>query len=313
MQYNNTAFVFPGQGSQSIGMLTDLAQMHTEVKQTFDTASQILETDLWNILTEGPLEALNQTENTQPLMLAAGVAVWRVWCKLSEIRPGWMAGHSLGEITALVCSDALSFDDAVKLVRERARLMQQAVPQGMGAMAAIIGLDDPDVVGLCKEISNHQLVSPANFNAPGQVVIAGHAQAVEEAIGVAKDKGARRAVLLPVSVPSHCSLMEPAAEKFRHHLNVVDIRSPEIPVVHNVDVASHAAPDVIRSVLTKQLCNPVRWVDTITFMHDQGVNTLVESGPGKVLSGLNKRIVRSCDTLSILDQTTLEKALEFFK
>jgi len=313
MQYNNVAFVFPGQGSQSIGMLMDLAQIHTEVKQTFDTASQILDTDLWKILTQGPLEELNQTENTQPLMLAAGIAVWRVWCKLSELRPGWMAGHSLGEITALVCSDALSFDDAVKLVRERARLMQQAVPQGVGAMAAIIGLDDPDVVGLCKEISNDYIVSPVNFNAPGQVVVAGHVQAVEKAIEAAKGKGARRAILLPVSVPSHCSLMKPAAEQFGHHLNVVDIRSPEILVVHNVDVAPHTAPDVIRSVLAKQLCHPVRWVDTISFMHDQGVNTIVECGPGKVLSGLNKRIVRSCDTLSILDKTTLEKALEFLK
>jgi len=313
MQYNNVAFVFPGQGSQSLGMLMDLAETHPEVEKTFESASQIISTDLWKIVKEGPVEQLNQTENTQPLMLVSGVAVWRERCKSSELRPGWMAGHSLGEISALVCADALSFDDAILLVRERARLMQEAVPSGMGAMAAIIGMDDPDVVTLCKDLAGEKIVAPVNFNAPGQVVIAGHADAVGQAITAAKDKGARRAMLLPVSVPSHCELMEPAAEQFALRLKTVELRSPEIPVIHNVDVASHAAPEVIRSVLAKQLYSPVRWVDTITFMRDQGVNTIVECGPGKVLSGLNKRIVKTCDALAITDNNTMQKALEFFE
>ena len=313
MQYNNVAFVFPGQGSQSLGMLMGLAETHPEIEKTFDNASQIISTDLWKIIKEGPEEQLNQTENTQPLMLAAAVAVWRVWCKASELRPGWMAGHSLGEISALVCADALSFDDAVLLVRERARLMQEALPPGMGSMAAIIGMDDPDVVALCKELADDKIVAPVNFNAPGQVVIAGHADAVDRVITAAKVKGARRALLLPVSVPSHCELMKPAAEQLALRLKTVELRSPEIPVIHNVDVASHAAPEVIRSVLAKQLYSPVRWVDTITFMRDQGVNTIIECGPGKVLTGLNKRIVKACDALAIVDNNSLQKALEFFK
>ncbi len=313
MQYNNVAFVFPGQGSQSLGMLTDLAAAHPEIEKTFESASQIISNDLWKIVLEGPQERLNQTEITQPLMLAAGVAVWQIWCKCSELRPGWMAGHSLGEISALVCADALSFDDAVSLVRERARLMQEAVPTGMGAMAAIIGMEDPDVVALCKGLATDKVVAPVNFNAPGQVVIAGHKEAVDQAIIAAKDMGARRAVLLPVSVPSHCALMESAAEQFAHRLKTVEMRSPETPIIHNVDVASHAAPEVIRSVLAKQLYSPVRWVDTITFMRDQGVTTIIECGPGKILSGLNKRIVKTCDALALVDQNTLNKALEFFE
>lgn len=302
---NSVAFIFPGQGSQSLGMLSELAKNYTEVKQAFESASQIVGVDLWNLAQQGPVEQLNLTKNTQPAMLAAGVAVWRVWCRNTTIRPGWMAGHSLGEYTALVCSGAMSFEDAVVLVSERARLMQQAVPPDTGAMAAILGMDTPQVVNLCSEISAEEIVAPANFNAPEQVVIAGHIGAVNRAIEAAKDQGAKRAVILPVSVPSHCVLMKPAAEQLEPLIREITIKTPQIPIVHNVDVASHASPEVIRSVLKKQLYNPVRWVEAIKYMHQQGVQCFYESGPGKVLTGLNKRIVKNCETMAIFDNQTL--------
>ncbi len=305
------AFLFPGQGSQAVGMLAELAQAFPRVEQTYAEASEVLGFDLWRLTQEGPAERLNQTVNTQPALLAAGVAVWRVWCEQTDSRPAWMAGHSLGEYTALVCAESLNFSDAVKLVAERGRLMQSAVPKGRGAMAAILGLEDHLVVRLCREICIHNgLVSAANFNAPGQVVIAGETAAVDKACQAAKDAGARRAVKLPVSVPSHCELMKPAAEAFAQLLEQVPVQMPTITVVHNVDVGTHAAPEVIRAVLTEQLYSPVRWSDSIRFLQDQGVGKFIEAGPGKVLAGLNKRIVKERRTLPVYDPVSLAAALE---
>ncbi len=304
------AFVFPGQGSQSIGMLSPLAASYPEVKQTFDKASFVLGRDLWRLITNGSEDELNQTQNTQPVMLAAGVAVWEVWCKHSEIRPAWMAGHSLGEYTALVCSGALFFEDAVKLVEARARFMQEAVPAGVGAMAAILGLEDERVIEICENSAGTEIVAAVNFNAPGQVVIAGHTAAVERAAAAAKEAGAKRAVLLPVSVPSHCALMQSAAEKLEECLHTIAIEAPKMQLVHNVDVESHSAPEIIKNALQEQLYKPVRWVETIELMHYKGVNTFVECGPGKVLTGLDKRIVKNADHLAIYDPETLNKVLE---
>lgn len=309
-QTYNLAFVFPGQGSQSVGMLTDLAAGYPEVKRTFERASDALGKDLWSIVAEGSEQELNQTQNTQPVMLAAGVAVWEVWCKHSSVRPAWMAGHSLGEYTALVCSDAMSFEDAIKLVVERGRLMQEAVLPGVGAMAAILGLEDHQVVKVCADVAGSEIVSAVNFNSPGQVVIAGHAAAVERAILAAKAAGAKRAVLLPVSVPSHCALMESAAQKLDEQLQSTAIDTPKMTLIHNVDVASHSAPEVIRNALKEQLYKPVRWADSIKFMHDQGVTCFVECGPGKVLIGLNKRVAKNAEHISIYDPATLNTALE---
>ncbi|MGX2039200.1 ACP S-malonyltransferase [Methylocaldum sp. MU1018] len=305
------AFIFPGQGSQSVGMLSELAKAHPEVESTFQAASGVLGYDLWDLVQNGPEEKLNLTQCTQPAMLAADVAAWRVWIKQTPVRPGWMAGHSLGEYAALICSGALIFEDAIRLVAERGRLMQEAVPADTGAMAAILGLSDVQVVDVCgKASSGAEIVAPANFNAPGQIVIAGHKLAVTRAIELGKAEGAKRAVLLPVSVPSHCPLMMGAAEKFRETLSVTAVETPRISVLHNVDVASHPAPEVIRAVLEKQLHSPVRWADSILFMSQQGVSRFVECGPGRVLSGLNKRIVSSCRTEAVFDPDSLVKALE---
>ncbi|MGZ8237975.1 MAG: ACP S-malonyltransferase [Methylobacter sp.] len=309
-QIYNLAFVFPGQGSQSVGMLNDLAVSYPEVKHTFERASDALGKDLWAIVAEGPEEELNQTHNTQPAMLAAGVAVWQLWCKHSNVRPAWMAGHSLGEYTALVCSDALSFEDGIKLVAARGRLMQEAVPPGVGAMAAILGLEDHQVVQVCANAAEGEIVSAVNFNSPGQVVIAGNVAAVERAMLAAKKAGAKRAVLLAVSVPSHCELMESASQKLDEQLQYTVIDTPKATLIHNVDVASHSAPEVIRNALKEQLYKPVRWADSIKFMHDQGVTSFVECGPGKVLIGLNKRIAKDAEHMSIYDPETLNKVLE---
>ncbi len=308
---NGMAFVFPGQGSQSVGMMLDLASLHPEVEQTFHAASSLLGYDLWRLVAEGPDEQLNLTEHTQPAMLAADVAAFRVWSKVSQVRPGWMAGHSLGEYSALVCAGAIRFEDAVLLVAERARLMQSAVAPGVGAMAAILGMDDAKMVTVCANISSaDEIVTPANFNAPGQIVIAGHAAAVNRAIEAAKAEGAKKAILLPVSVPSHCPLMAGAAQQFRQALDKVAIHEFNIPVIHNVDVTSHTAPEVIRSVLEKQLYSPVRWSDIIRFLFDQGVRRFIECGPGKVLAGLNKRIVKDAQTEVVSGLDSLNKALE---
>lgn len=309
-QNYNLAFVFPGQGSQAVGMLSKLADSYPEVRRTFSEASDVLNKDLWALVNNGPKEELNQTDNTQPAMLAAGVAVWRVWCKHTSLRPGWLAGHSLGEYTALVCSGAISFEDGVALVAERGRLMQNAIPDGVGAMAAILGLEDRQVVGICEQVAADQVVAAVNFNAPGQVVIAGHQSAVERAIVAAKDAGAKRAVKLPVSVPSHCILMADAAEHLNQQLQQVKVGIPNATLIHNVDVAAHTAPAAIRNILTEQLYKPVRWVETVKFLREQGVTTFVECGPGKVLIGLNKRIARDAEHWSIYDPDTLAAAME---
>jgi [acyl-carrier-protein] S-malonyltransferase len=306
----NLSFVFPGQGSQSLGMLSELAASHPEVQETFEAASEVLGEDLWKIAQEGPAELQNQTINTQPLMLASGVATWRIWSNLTAIRPSWMAGHSLGEYSALVCANSIGFEDAVKIVSERARFMQEAVPDGVGAMAAVLGLENHLVVAACKEAAEGEVVSAVNFNAPGQVVIAGNAAAVARAIDTAKEQGARKAILLPVSVPSHCSLMEPAAERLDELLHEIEIKTPEIAVLHNADVNCHEAPEVIRNALKSQLFNPVRWTESVRFMHDQGVTSFVECGPGKVLSGMNKRIVKGVTVLPLNNEATLNKTLE---
>lgn len=309
-QFYNLAFVFPGQGSQHAGMLNDLAAEYPEVKQIFEQASEVLGKDLWKIVSEDPENELDQTYNTQPAMLAAGVAVWEIWCKNSSVRPSWMAGHSLGEYTALVCSEAMSFEEGIKLVSARGRLMQEAVPEGVGAMAAILGLDDEQVVAVCAEAAGDEVVAAVNFNTPGQVVIAGNVAAVERAMMLAKNKGAKRTMPIPVSVPSHCALMQSAAEKLHDFLRDAAINTPMMTLIHNVDVASHSAPEVIRNVLKEQLYKPVRWVDTIKFMHEQGVTRFVECGPGKVLTGLNKRIAKDAEHFALYDPVTLNKLLE---
>ena len=305
------AFVFPGQGSQAVGMLAELASLNSIVKATFVEASEVLGYDLWQLVSEGPAETLNATRQTQPAMLAAGVAAWRFWEDSSDVRPGFMAGHSLGEYTALVCSGSLEFKAGIRLVAERARLMQEAVPEGVGAMAAIIGLDDEKLIAACKEATTAEaLVIPANFNAPGQVVIAGHAAAVTKAGELAKASGAKRVVTLPVSVPSHCPLMKQAATEFRKLLDKTEFSAPAFHVLHNVDVEPHSGDDAIRTALESQLYGSVRWTETIQKMADQGVDRFIECGPGSVLAGLNKRIVPDARTQGFSDSQTLDKAKE---
>jgi len=304
------AAVFPGQGSQSVGMLAELGERHDTVTRTFGEASEALGEDLWAIVQSGPESLLNRTDYTQPAMLAAGVAVWRLWRELGGPVPGCLAGHSLGEYTALVCAGALAFGDAVSLVRDRGRFMQEAVPEGEGAMAAVLGLDDGQVREVCAEAAGEAVVEAVNFNAPGQVVIAGNRAAVERAIEGARATGAKRAVELPVSAPSHCALMRPASERLASRLANVDVTSPEIPVIQNADVGVHESPEAIRSGLVEQLHSPVRWVETITAMKDRGVERLVECGPGKVLTGLNRRIDRRMPISPIVDGDSLDKALQ---
>lgn len=304
------AFLFPGQGSQAIGMLAELAAAFPQVEATFEEASQVLGRDLWRLSREGPKDSLDQTVNTQPVMLAAGVAVWRVWREQGGAMPSVMAGHSLGEYSALSCAGVLTFEDAVRLVAERARLMQAAVPGDAGAMAALLGLDDDAVAELCRSQAAGQVLEPVNFNAPGQVVIAGQREAVQRAIDASKSAGAKRAVLLPVSVPSHCALMREAAAELAAQLEQVELHLPSIPVLHNVSVDMAESPELIRQRLAEQLFSPVRWVETVRAIADRGVQLAIEAGPGKVLTGLGKRIDKRLTTLPVFDPDGLSHALE---
>jgi len=303
------AAVFPGQGSQSLGMLKALGEEFSVVADTFGEASDAISTDLWAIAQSGPLDELNATHNTQPIMLAAGVAVWRVWNERGGCSPTMMAGHSLGEYSALVCSGALDFSVAVSLVAERGRQMQAAVPDRKGAMAAILGLDDAVVIELCVQAAQGQVVAAVNFNSPGQVVIAGAVEAVDRAISGAKQAGAKRALKLPVSVPSHCDLMRPAVMAMTEALSNAAFLAPEIPVIHNVDVSPHDSASQIRTALIEQLYRPVRWSESVQTLAASGASLLLEFGPGKVLAGLTKRIDRGLRAQCVQDTNSLDKAL----
>lgn len=306
------AFTFPGQGSQSVGMLNGYSDLPI-IKQTFDEGSEILGYDCFELAKHGPVEQLNLTIHTQPIMLMAGIAVYRAWKSLGGGSPDYLAGHSLGEYTALVAAEALAFRDAINLVRYRAEVMQECVPNGMGAMAAIIGLEDDAVKAICNQIvgDNEKVVlEPANFNSPGQIVIAGHKTAVLEGMALAKSKGAKLVTLLPLSIPSHCSLMYPAAEKFQKLLEQIDFYSPKIPVIHNADVQQHQQSNEIKKILMQQIHSPVHWVNTIQSFVSQGVTHIVECGPGKVLSGLTKRIDKTPTNYSLTDSESLQQAIE---
>lgn len=307
------AFVFPGQGSQSVGMMQSFERF-PYVSETFAQASDLLHQDLWKLVAEGPAEELNRTVNTQPVMLVAGMAVYRAWQAQNGIAPAMLAGHSLGEYTALVAGGALDFSDAVLLVRFRAQAMQEAVPDGVGAMAAILGLDDDTVRLVCAQASSgDETAEAANFNSPAQVVIAGNKAAVQRGMEIARAKGAKRTVLLPMSVPSHCSLMQPAAERIRARLAAVALKKCAVPVLHNADVKSADSPDAIKDALVRQLYQPVRWVETVQEMVSAGATHIVECGPGKVLAGLNKRIAPEIQMLSLGDTAAFDQALAALK
>lgn len=293
------ALLFPGQGSQSVGMLSDLPEKFPRVKNIFDTASAILNYDLWDLIQNGPAEKLDKTEFTQPALLVSDVALFEYWKSTHTETPAFFAGHSLGEYAALVCAEAISFHDAVALVAARGKFMQEAVPAGVGAMAAIVGLEDVDVIAICKSASRDGIVSPANFNSIGQIVIAGENKAVEKAILLAQEKSAKLAKKIPVSVPSHCALMQSAADKMAEKLKSIEIKKPKIPVIQNADVMHYDDPDKIRDALIRQLISPVRWVETIQFMINKNIKTFYECGPGKVLSGLNKRISKEINSENI--------------
>jgi [acyl-carrier-protein] S-malonyltransferase len=309
------AFVFPGQGSQSVGMLAALAAADAPVRATFDEASAVLGYDLWKLASEGPEEELSATARTQPALLTAGVATWRSWRARGGAEPAIVCGHSLGEFTALTCAESLEFRAAVGLVRFRGEVMQEAVPAGAGAMAAILGLDDAQVEAACREASAAggagSVVEAANFNSPGQVVIAGETAAVARAIEAARGRGARRAVLLPVSVPSHSTLMRGAAERLRGRLSAVSLKPPRIPYVSAVDAGAHTEPAEIRDLLVRQLSSPVRWTDTVRALIDSGVEEIIECGPGRVLTGLNRRIERRAglEFLALEDPASIDAAL----
>ncbi|OOF36949.1 ACP S-malonyltransferase [Rodentibacter heidelbergensis] len=306
------AMVFPGQGSQTVGMLSELASVYPVVLETFKQASEALGYDLWQLVQQGPAEELNKTWQTQPALLAASVAIYRVWQeKYPQLKPEVMAGHSLGEYSALVCSGALDFQDAIKLVELRGKLMQQAVPEGTGAMYAIIGLDNEAIIKACQQAEEGEVVSAVNFNSPGQVVIAGAKAAVERAAALCKEAGAKRALPLAVSVPSHCALMKPAADKLAVTLDAMAINTPEIAVINNVDVAKEVESAAIRDALIRQLYSPVRWTETVEKMALEGVQALVEIGPGKVLNGLTKRIVGDLQATSVNDLASLNSIEEF--
>ena len=301
----NLAFVFPGQGSQSVGMLAEIQEAYPQIQHHFARASDVLELDLWEIITSDADNQLNKTEFTQPALLTASVAIWQLWQEKTEIKPLYMAGHSLGEYSALVCAGSLQFEDAVLLTHKRGQYMQQAVPVGTGAMAAIIGLSDEEVIAVCKDDN----VSAANFNAPGQVVISGSKQAVEKASELAKAAGAKRVLPLPVSVPSHCELMRSAADKLAEDLVTVDIKTPMIPVIQNVDIKPHQSPEKIKQLLVEQLYKSVLWTQTNQFFAENGIDTIAECGPNKVLSGLAKRFNRKWTIHNLSTHKGFDKAL----
>ena len=305
---SNFAIVFPGQGSQAVGMLAELGEKHDVITQTFAEASEALGYDLWSLVQNGPAEDLNQTFRTQPALLATSVALWRVWQEQGLAQPTVLAGHSLGEYSALVCAGVIDFKEAIKLVELRGQLMQEAVPAGVGAMFAIIGLDNDSIAKACEAAAQGEVVSPVNFNSPGQVVIAGNKDAVERAGVLCKEAGAKRALPLPVSVPSHCALMKPAADKLAVALESLEFSAPALPVINNVDVIAETDPEKIKDALVRQLYCPVRWTEVVEMMAEQGVETLYEVGPGKVLTGLTKRIVKSLSAAAVNDAASLEAA-----
>lgn len=309
----NFTFAFPGQGSQSVAMLAELAELFPVVVDTYKEASEALGYDLWALVQQGPAETLNQTDKTQPALLAASVAIWRVWIDQGGAKPSVIAGHSLGEYSALVCAGVIDFKEAVKLVELRGQLMQQAVPAGAGAMSAIIGLDNDKIAQCCLQAEEGQVVSPVNFNSPGQVVIAGNKEAVERAGVLLKEAGAKRVLPLPVSVPSHCALMKPAAEKLALALQDIEFKTPAIAVINNVDVVAETDADKIKDALVRQLFCPVRWTEIIEKMAAQGILLQIEAGPGKVLTGLVRRIDKNFTAEFINDGASLENALTAVK
>lgn len=310
MTLKNYAIVFPGQGSQKTAMLADIAPQDSLIKKTFDEASAALGYDLWEIVQQNPDDKLNQTEFTQPALLAASVALWKLLNNRVSLQPTYLAGHSLGEYSALVCGQSIDFQTAVKLVNFRGRYMQDAVPVGVGAMAAIIGLDADDVAALCKQVAENEVLTPANFNAIGQTVVAGHDAAVERLIVIAKEKGAKIAKRIPISVPSHCALMTPAAKKFADKLVDANIKPSKIPVIQNVDVDIHQDGISISNALTRQLDHPVRWVEIIQLMAKNGIENIIECGPGKVLAGLIKRINPEITTYTVDTIEDIETVVE---
>ena len=311
MSDNTIAFVFPGQGSQKVGMLAAAHQRFDTVRDTFAEASDLLGYDMWDLIQNGEQEALNLTETTQPVLLSSSVALWRTWVAQGGSMPAVMAGHSLGEFSALVCAGALEFSDAVDLVRQRGSFMQAAVPVGVGAMAAIIGLDDETINRICNETSRSTegVVAAVNFNSPGQVVIAGHTATVESAITALKEAGAKRALPLPVSAPFHTELMKPAGEKLAEAISGMEIKTPAIPVVHNVHAQTEADPEKIRSLLIEQIYSPVQWSSCVKSMIEHGASQVVECGPGKVLSGLNRRIDKSLSSFSLEEPDSMDSSL----
>jgi [acyl-carrier-protein] S-malonyltransferase len=305
------AFVFPGQGSQSVGMVKELSESFSVVRECYQEASDAIEVDLWKMVQEGPTEDLNQTSNTQPAMLAASYSIAKIWAASTERNATIMAGHSFGEVSAFTCAGAMTFRDAALLARRRGEFMQNAVVAGTGAMAAVLGLEDQALDALCKSISiEGAVVEAVNYNAPGQVVVAGHSEAVDKLIDLAKEQGAKRALKLPVSVPAHSSLMQPAAEKFASALEEVDFDLPAMSIIQNATLASPQNTDELKSALKAQLHSPVRWVDTIASIKQAGATCLIEMGPGKVLSGLHKRIDKSLASLCVCDNLSLETALK---
>ena len=310
MDTQQLALVFPGQGSQKVGMLAELGESFSIIKDTFAEASEALAYDMWDLIQNGEQEQLNLTETTQPVLLTASVAVWRLWCEQGGLRPSLLAGHSLGEFSALVCAGALNFADAVRLVRARGQYMQTAVPVGEGAMAAVLGLEDAQIVEICAQASSAGVVEAVNFNSPGQVVIAGQVAAVDQAIELLKAAGAKRAMPLPVSAPFHTSLMRPAGDKLALALADISVQQPNIPVVHNVHCKTESDPALIKALLVEQIYSAVKWVDCVETMLAAGITHTIECGPGKVLSGLNKRINKSLNCSNIDSPESLSAALE---